>query len=85
MSMLSNYHLVSFSKKIPYHIYSAVSQTIGHGNILTSNLVSTIFTVATLLLEYYDADSPIQSHIYSHTSNATVLDLFPIENLSLMH
>ena len=41
--------------------------------------------VATLLLEYYDADSPIQSHIYSHTSNATVLDLFPIENLSLMH
>ena len=41
--------------------------------------------VATLLLEYYDADSPIQSQIYSHTSNATVLDLFPIENLSLMH
>jgi hypothetical protein len=82
MSMLSIYHLVSFSKKYPYHIYSVVSQKNVHGKILT---IGTIFMVATLLLEYYDADSPIQSHIYSHTSSATVLDLFPIENLSLMH
>jgi hypothetical protein len=39
MSMLSIYHLVSFSKKYPYHIYSVVSQKIVHGKILTSNLV----------------------------------------------
>ena len=36
MSMLSIYHLVSFSKK---YIYSVVSQKIVHGKILTSNLV----------------------------------------------
>jgi hypothetical protein len=38
MSMLSIYHLVSFSKKYPYHMYSVVSQKIVHGKILTSNL-----------------------------------------------
>jgi hypothetical protein len=39
MSMLSIYHLVSFSKKYPYHIYSVVSQKIVHGKLLTSKLV----------------------------------------------
>ncbi len=37
----------------------------------------------TLLLEDYDAKSPIQSHLYSYTSNATILGLFPLKNYSL--
>jgi hypothetical protein len=32
--------------------------------------------IAILLLQYYDAEPPIKPHIYSHTSNVTLLELF---------
>ncbi len=32
--------------------------------------------IAVLLLQYYYAEPPIRPHIYSHTSNVTLLDLF---------
>ncbi len=32
--------------------------------------------IAVLLLQYYDAESPIRPHTYSHTYNVTLLELF---------
>ncbi len=32
--------------------------------------------IAVFLLQYYDAEPPIKPHIYSHTSNVTLLELF---------
>jgi hypothetical protein len=36
--------------------------------------------IAILLLQYYDAEPPIKLHIYSHTSNVTLLELFYLRN-----
>jgi hypothetical protein len=32
--------------------------------------------IAVPLLQYYDAEPPIKPHIYSHTSNVNLLELF---------
>jgi hypothetical protein len=40
--------------------------------------------IAVLLLQSYDAEPPIKPHIYSHTSNVTLLELFYLRILPLV-
>ena len=74
MSMLSNSHLVKFKKNYNPNIMCPKQKRTSEAIFYQQNF--TISTIPNLLLQYYDAEPPVKPHIYSHTSNVTLLELF---------